>query len=317
MLTIAKLKATRASGHEPFTLPLKCVVAGSLPPTSYLKDGLEKKVQNIVLCDSTGYVKATSFDVSKTEELAVSTTVVLRGFIFKPQTIIITHKTNIFKSAPLHVDQSIIDEAANFIRPPTPPIMTIKMAKLSPVKSMQSVGGKITHDEAPREVTVKGSTVKVRTITLEDKEDKVKVSLWRDHSHENVKAGDYVNLTNVLVTSYQEEVQLASTSRTKVEISIPPEERLSVTLLGFQCTTSGYDLLCQLQGDEITTFTCPIDLLKQLVPSEDLDSDQESSSSGTESSLDERILKYIPGICGFQCRDRSITAITAPLEKLP
>lgn len=145
MLTIAKLKATRGIGREPFTLPLKCVVAGSLPPTSYIKDGQEKKVQNMVLCDSTGFVKATSFDVSKTEELTVSSTVLLKGFIFKPETIIITSKSHIFKSAPLHVDQSIIDEAANFIRPPTPPIMSIKKAKLSPVKSVQSVGGKITH----------------------------------------------------------------------------------------------------------------------------------------------------------------------------
>lgn len=103
-----------------------------------------------------------------------------------------------------------------------------------------------------------------------------------------------------------------------MQVSIPPEERLSVTLLGFECGSDGYELLCQLQGDDITTFTCPFDMLQQLLANIDLDdSDQDDSSSDTDCPLDEKILKSIPGICGIQCRDRLITAITAPLEKLP
>lgn len=76
-------------------------------------------------------------------------------------------------------------------------------------------------DETPREVVVKGSPVQVRTVTLQDKEDRVKLALWRKLADENIKAGDYVNVSNVLITSYQDHVELASTSRTKVEVHKP------------------------------------------------------------------------------------------------
>lgn len=65
---------------------------------------------------------------------------------------------------------------------------------------------------------VKGSPVAVRTITIQQKRDTIKLSLWKEHSSEDVKPGDWLTAKNMVLSEYQKEKQLSSTSRTTLEV---------------------------------------------------------------------------------------------------
>lgn len=99
-----------------------------------------------------------------------------------------------------------------------------------------------------------------------------------------------------------------------LQISTPPEEALCLTILGYEFGSgSGYELLCQLDSDNIATFTCPLELMRVLLENTELDEDDDNTSC----PLEAKFLKSIPGICSICCGDTVITHITARLEKLP
>lgn len=91
-------------------------------------------------------------------------------------------------------------------------------------------------EEDIRTVSVKGTEVPIKNVTLEDSTGKSKVTLWRDAAQACVKTGDYVVLTDVVVNTYKNETSLSSTSRTKVEVCIslsnvlspPPQTRINL-----------------------------------------------------------------------------------------
>lgn len=108
-------------------------------------------MQHLVICDDTGYLKATSFEVSKTENLAANTTIILKNYIVKANGLIINSKTQIFRTVPMIVTDAIVQTAANYLRPPTPPVTDIPTIKKSPVKTLHTVCGKVTKvNEAPQ-----------------------------------------------------------------------------------------------------------------------------------------------------------------------
>ncbi|KAJ8049225.1 hypothetical protein HOLleu_01868 [Holothuria leucospilota] len=171
-----------------------------------------------MLCDNTGFMRATSFDGQKSGALKDGATVTLKNYIPKSDSIIITTKTKVFQSPHFPIDQSIIDEAISALRPATPPPADISSIKSSPVKTLHTVQGTIIQDESPRQVMVKGSPVAVRTITIQQKRDTIKLSLWKEHSSEDVKPGDWLTAKNMVLSEYQKEKQLSSTSRTTLEV---------------------------------------------------------------------------------------------------
>ncbi|WAR01132.1 hypothetical protein MAR_007690 [Mya arenaria] len=74
-------------------------------------------------------------------------------------------------------------------------------------------------DSVATTVMVNDKEVNVRTITVEDRTGKVKVSLWRNIAAEPVVLGDVVAITNIVVNSkrYNNEESLSSTQFTKIE----------------------------------------------------------------------------------------------------
>ncbi|WAR17146.1 hypothetical protein MAR_031740, partial [Mya arenaria] len=77
-------------------------------------------------------------------------------------------------------------------------------------------------DSVATTVMVNDKEVNVRTITVEDRTGKVKVSLWRNIAAEPVVLGDVVAITNIVVNSkrYNNEESLWSTQFTKIEDSV-------------------------------------------------------------------------------------------------
>ncbi|KAJ8043224.1 hypothetical protein HOLleu_10219 [Holothuria leucospilota] len=141
MLSVANIKSTATT--NPYNLPRKVYVVASMEPSQYTRDGVEKEVQHFMVCDHTGYIKLTSFDKSKAEAIKEGTTVIIKNYITKPENIIVTAKAQVFQAPPMTVSQTIVTEARSILRPPTPPPVDIPTIKSSPVKTLQSLAGKI------------------------------------------------------------------------------------------------------------------------------------------------------------------------------
>ncbi|XP_071847331.1 uncharacterized protein [Apostichopus japonicus] len=306
MITIAKIKEMRGKS-QPFELPLKCVVPSMLPPTTYNKDGVEKKMQNFVLCDSTGFMKAVTFDVSKTEHVKENATVILKNYITKPDSIIITSKTKIYRAPTMAIDDTVLREAVNYLRPPTPPPSDIPTVKKSPIKSMQSITGKVIRDEAPRQVFARGSNVQVRTVVIEDKTDNIKLSLWKDFATHQLKPGDFVTAENVVTTEYQNERQVSTTSRTKIKISTPPNEDMPLTIIAFDVEDETYQLLCQVDED-INTYEATAEIMNTMLASLGEEYFDETLS------MEDRLMQVLPATINIKVCAGKVVAINGNLS---
>lgn len=68
-------------------------------------------------------------------------------------------------------------------------------------------------------VKVKGVDVCVKSVALKDETDSIKLSLWRDLSDTSI-VGKYLSITNVVVTSFNEEISISTTSKSALEVSM-------------------------------------------------------------------------------------------------
>ncbi|KAH3829112.1 hypothetical protein DPMN_014124 [Dreissena polymorpha] len=84
---------------------------------------------------------------------------------------------------------------------------------------MYSINSYEQEDE-PREVQVQGGMVPIKTITVMDDSSKTQVTLWRDAVQSDVRPGDHVTITDVIVNSYQNVLSLSTTARSKIQVSI-------------------------------------------------------------------------------------------------
>ncbi|KAH3798075.1 hypothetical protein DPMN_151665 [Dreissena polymorpha] len=84
---------------------------------------------------------------------------------------------------------------------------------------MYSINSYEQEDE-PREVQVQGGMVPIKTITVMDDSSKTQVTLWRDVVQSDVRPGDHVTITDVIVNSYQNVLSLSTTARSKIPVSI-------------------------------------------------------------------------------------------------
>lgn len=66
-------------------------------------------------------------------------------------------------------------------------------------------------------VKVKGVDVNVKSVALKDETDSIKVSLWRNLCDSSI-VGKYLSITNVIVTSFNEEISVSTTSKSILEV---------------------------------------------------------------------------------------------------
>lgn len=238
---------------KPYQPPVKVILATRSEKIVYKKDNVDKEMMYLGLCDSSGHIKATLYDLSKVDRFPNGTTIIIRNYLVRAdKTLAITSKSQVFKSSQLEVADDILHQAVCSVRPPTPPPIPLKTVHSSPVKTVTSVTGVVTQDELPRQVVVRGEPVAVRTIVLSDKEAKVKVSLWRNESKTEIKTGDFLSLTNVIVKTYQGENQLSTTSRTTIKKTDQPEEDIVGQIVGYTPEENFFELL--LDNDSTETI---------------------------------------------------------------
>lgn len=72
-------------------------------------------------------------------------------------------------------------------------------------------------EDMTKTVEVKGVDVNVKSVALKDETDSIKVSLWRNLSDSSI-VGKYLSITNVVVTSFNEEISVSTTSKSILEV---------------------------------------------------------------------------------------------------
>lgn len=75
-------------------------------------------------------------------------------------------------------------------------------------------------EDMTKTVKVKGVDVNVKSVALKDETDSIKVSLWRNLSDSSI-VGKYLSITNVVVTSFNEEISVSTTSKSILEVRWP------------------------------------------------------------------------------------------------
>lgn len=58
----------------------------------------------------------------------------------------------------------------------------------------------------------------VKNIFIEDTTEKCKVALWREFANNDIKPGDFIEITDVVVNTFRNETSLTTTSKTKITV---------------------------------------------------------------------------------------------------
>lgn len=139
------IQSVTSGFSRPYNTPLRCMLATKSDVIKYHKDGEQKEMIYLGLCDHTGFTKATLYDPSKVANLPNKTSVIINNFIVRPdKMLVLTKQTKIFKTKQMDVPDSLIEATINSVRPATPPPIPTSMIKTSPIKTLTSVAGEIT-----------------------------------------------------------------------------------------------------------------------------------------------------------------------------
>ncbi|XP_052243517.1 uncharacterized protein LOC127853222 [Dreissena polymorpha] len=257
-------------GTGPYTLALKVKVVAVKPAEVYRKDGEEKRVMNFAMSDGITTAKGICYDPAKFCKLQVGNTLVVRNSIRRTEdevrVLILTSTSKVLMSAPLQVPPQHVQEGERLLNPPPAEIVAIKTALTSPAKKRVSISGKVTQEDEPREVQVQGGMVPIKTITVMDDSSKTQVTLWRDAVQSDVRPGDHVTITDVIVNSYQNVLSLSTTARSKIQKTEAPLVQSIVTVEAIGVSDGVAECFCN--NGEIVNM--PAELLQQALEEDGL-----------------------------------------------
>ncbi|XP_062590718.1 uncharacterized protein LOC134252294, partial [Saccostrea cucullata] len=286
MLTVAKLRESK--GNKPYSQPLKVKVCGVGTIQRYQTDNGEKKeCATVGLADSTDAMKGTVYDTTKLKSLNADNTVILMNYIYKNEnepTVIITKNTKVMKTGAMEVPHATMEKGARIANPPPAMTRPIKDIKTLPVKSLVSVKGRIVSEDMTKTVKVKGVDVCVKSVSLKDDTDSIKVSLWRDLSDSSI-VGKYLSITNVVVTNFNEEISVSTTSKSVLEECEPPVVKVQGSVIGFHKAELHISLLMNVKDDYLT-YDVPLEMMSKALDC-------------TLENLESEIEKKLPLQCSF------------------
>ncbi|XP_053406668.1 uncharacterized protein LOC128559363 [Mercenaria mercenaria] len=271
MNTIEKLADRNHNG--PLKSPLRVIVAAVGNVKAY--GTADKKMLHVSVCDPSGVAKAVLFDESKFNDFKERSGLVLHNAIFKNREIIVNAQTKVFRCAIPTVPDNIMQQAVDLIRPQTPEVLPIKDARKSPSKTRVSIRGKITSDGLSKPVTINGRQVQVKTISVQDADDEIKVSLWRDLAKKDLQLGEIVEVTHVVVNGklYNGEESLSTTQFSDINSAELPTEESDYQVLGIEVEDTTCQLMTCANGVLssntellLTHFLCTLEELPEKFP---------------------------------------------------
>ncbi|CAC5420283.1 unnamed protein product [Mytilus coruscus] len=241
MFTIAKLK--EQSSNTPYRVPIKVQTVSVGTTNTYIRDGQKKSATTIGFADQTGVIKGQCYDSSKLTTIKENSSVMIRNYIFRDSTIIITSATKVNVTSGVgDIDPIHRSQAAELSRPPPPPaVVSIEKAKKTTADTSVSVRGKVIRVDAVLERVTQRTqeTIKLKQIYIQDGTGEVKVSMWRQLAETSIEVG-------------------------KTFVS----EQHKVVIDGFYKEEDDIILVCK-QDDVYSDYKCPLHALREVVSDEE------------------------------------------------
>ncbi|XP_078518235.1 uncharacterized protein LOC144782842 [Lissotriton helveticus] len=237
MISIEELKNSKEDNTKPYQKALRVNIIRCSTKTYYRNSKQENRVlYHLALADNTGTIKATCYDESYYMQTKEQNGMIIRNYLYKNGILLITKQTKIARMPPLTIYAGIIEEAEQILQPLAPPVSPIKTVREAAVKTVMSISGTITKVEDTKTIFVNGQDTKIKSITINDATDSVKISLWREASDFTTDIGQYVQLTHLSVHMFNGEKILNTTRNTTIQEKQPPHEDINVTIFGVETT---------------------------------------------------------------------------------
>ncbi|XP_078509243.1 uncharacterized protein LOC144769116 [Lissotriton helveticus] len=222
MMSIEEIININTNDNKPYQKPIRVNVINCSGKTTYKNAKQEQKILfHLALADKTGTMKCTCYQEELYEQTQSNCGLLIRNFIIKNKTILITKQTKVTKFPAMKIEEGLIQQAKNILHPPAPSASPIKEIKRASLKSLMTVSGTICGEEDVKTVFINGQDTPLKSITLKDATDDIKVTLWREATLFNIHLGDYVTLTHVTVHEFNAQKILNTTRHSKIEVSTP------------------------------------------------------------------------------------------------
>ncbi|XP_078518396.1 uncharacterized protein LOC144783134 [Lissotriton helveticus] len=237
MMSIEEIININTNDNKPYQKPIRVNVINCSGKTTYKNAKQEQKILfHLALADKTGTMKCTCYQEELYEQTQSNCGLLIRNFIIKNKTILITKQTKVTKFPAMKIEEGLIQQAKNILHPPAPSASPIKDIKRATLKSLMTVSGTICGEEDVKTVFINGEDTPLKSITLKDATDDIKVTLWREATLFNIHLGDYVTLTHVTVHEFNAQKILNTTRHSKIEVTAPPQENIDIQIYGVEST---------------------------------------------------------------------------------
>lgn len=140
-MTATLAEAKKVNG--PFQKAIKVKVADVSSPSTYSKDGEEKKLLTAAVTDGVTVMKLVCYDPSQFSRIKSGSAILLRNVIIREQALIATKSSRLFLCGDIEVATEKILEGKRLLNPPVADFILIAEGLASPAKKCLSIKGKI------------------------------------------------------------------------------------------------------------------------------------------------------------------------------
>ncbi|XP_078515019.1 uncharacterized protein LOC144773775 [Lissotriton helveticus] len=237
MISIEELKQMKEAESKPYQKSIRANVVKCSTKTNYKNAKQEDRVlYHLALADHSASIKATCYNEDFYQQTKEGNAIIIRNFLTKNNVVIITKQTKIARLKPFTIPPEILQEAENILQPPAPPISPIKTVKGAQLRTLMSISGTITEEEETKNILVAGQETKLKSITVNDTTDSIKITLWRDAADFQIQIGSYVKITHLSVHEFQNNKMLNTTRNTQFQKIQPPQEEITLTIYAIEKT---------------------------------------------------------------------------------
>ncbi|XP_078496896.1 uncharacterized protein LOC144752964 [Lissotriton helveticus] len=233
MLCIQDIIHKTAEDNKNYQKPIKVNVIKCSTKTYYTTN---KVLYHMALADTTGTIKATCYNEDLYYQTKEKYGLLIWNFIFRNNTIIINKHTKIARCPAMELSEFIVKEAEKILQPPAPPASPIKTIKEASLKTLMTVCGTVAAEEEIKQLFICGHETNLKTITLKDATDFVKITLWREATNFNIQIGQDVQISHVTVHEFNNEIILNTTKHSQIQAIKPPTETLHEQIYGIKNT---------------------------------------------------------------------------------
>ncbi|XP_078518531.1 uncharacterized protein LOC144783417 [Lissotriton helveticus] len=144
MMSIEEIMNINTDDNKPYQKPIRVNVINCSGKTTYKNAKQEQKILfHLALADKTGTIKCTCYQENLYEQTKNNCGLLIRNFIIKNKTILITKQTKVTKFPAMAIEDGLIQQANNILHPPAPSASPIKEIKRASLKSLMTVSGTI------------------------------------------------------------------------------------------------------------------------------------------------------------------------------